>query len=147
MCPDLENSCRDDQRSKKEPNRPQTDRDRGLQSRKNPENPGVSWTQALGHEREEPAYYDDDPPGGADYEALSRLDDAVVTRGLSPGALAALAEETLAAPLEDPITRDAVPAGRVVVRLACGHAFLREGLEHWFRTSRICPVCRLEIEA
>jgi hypothetical protein len=46
LCPDLENSCRDDQRSKKEPNRLDSDRDRGLQSRKNPENPGVSWTQA-----------------------------------------------------------------------------------------------------
>ena len=46
MCPNLENSCRDDQRSKKEPNRLAFDRDRGLQSRKTPENPGISWTQA-----------------------------------------------------------------------------------------------------
>ena len=38
MCPDLENSCRDDQRSKKEPNRLESDRDRGLQSRKKTEN-------------------------------------------------------------------------------------------------------------
>ena len=36
MCLDLENSCRDDQRSKKEPNRTQIDRDTGLQSRKTP---------------------------------------------------------------------------------------------------------------
>ena len=46
LCPDLENSCRDDQRSKKEPNRPQTDRDTGLQSRKTPGFLGVSWTLA-----------------------------------------------------------------------------------------------------
>jgi hypothetical protein len=52
LCPDLENSCRDDQRSKKEPNRLEFDRDRGLQSRKNPENPGVSWTQAARVERD-----------------------------------------------------------------------------------------------
>ena len=41
MCLDLENSCRDDQRSKKEPNRLEFDRDRGLQkSKKKRKTPG-----------------------------------------------------------------------------------------------------------
>ena len=48
MCLDLENSCRDDQRSKKEPNRLESDRDRGLQSPKTPGFLGVSWTLRAG---------------------------------------------------------------------------------------------------
>ena len=36
LCPDLENSCRDDQPSKKEPNRLESDRERGLESPKTP---------------------------------------------------------------------------------------------------------------
>lgn len=104
---------------------------------------------ALGHEPEEAYYDDDDGVGGdgGDYEALSRLDESVVTRGLSAAARAGLVDEILAAPLEDPITRETVPAGGEAVRLPCGHAFLRPPLLQWFETSRICPVCRLEIEA
>ena len=103
----------------------------------------VAHAEALGHEAEEPVYEDD---GDGDYEALSRLDDENYKRGLSDAAKAALVERPLDAPLEDPITKDVLPAGAPAVELVCGHAFARDTLMQWFESSRICPVCRLEIE-
>ena len=103
----------------------------------------VAHAEALGHEAEEPVYEDD---GDGDYEALSRLDDENYKRGLSAAAKAALVERPLESPLEDPITKDVLPAGAPAVELVCGHAFARDTLMQWFESSRICPVCRLEIE-
>ena len=103
----------------------------------------VAHADALGHEAEEP-YFEDGDDG--DYEALSRLDDHNYRRGLSAAAKAALVEAPLEAPLEDPITKELLEKGAPAVTLPCGHAFHKPTVMQWFESSRICPVCRLEIE-
>jgi len=107
----------------------------------------ITHADALGHEVEPPEYADEgDDDGGLDYESLGRLDDAVVKRGLSNAALAALPRSPAAAAFDDPITRERVEKGDAVVALPCGHAFVEGPLRHWFGSSRICPVCRFEVE-
>lgn len=87
-------------------------------------------------------------PAEDDYEALSRLDENVVQRGLSTSALKRLAERRTIAQTndEDPITKEPWVIGAVVVPLPCGHVFEETMLWPWFDEHRTCPVCRLELE-
>ena len=86
---------------------------------------------------------------GDDYEDLLRLDEDVVKRGLSLGAIRALPRRTVrdGECVEDPVARCPCKPGTVVYDLPCGHVLAKASALGWFKDHRTCPVCRREIEA